>query len=233
MIIENKPAFEMFSSVHMITLFICSLSLVALYLYRNHSVFRGARIRLYERVFAVSLLVTELLYHIIFYLNGNWQLHDSLPLELSSISLFAAILLLWTGNKTLYIFVFFAGIGGALQALVTPVLSYNFPHFRFFHFFYTHLGVIVAALYFTWVKGYRPVFKDVWKAMILLNLVAVVVFFMNLLTKGNYMFLNKKPETASILDFLGPYPFYILSLEAFACLFSIGLWAIFRKRKTA
>ncbi len=221
----------MFSNIHILTLFVCALSLLALYIFRNHSFFRSKNIHLYERIFAISLLVTELLYHIIFYLNGNWHLYDSLPLELSSISLFAAILLLWTGNRNVYIFVFFAGIGGALQAIITPVLTYNFPHFRFFHFFYTHIGVIIAALYFTWVKGYRPVFKEIWKAMIFLNIVAVVVFFVNILTKGNYMFLNQKPETASVLDFLGPYPFYILSLEAFACLFSIGLWVIFRERK--
>lgn len=230
-IIDDNTTFELFSNVHIITLFVCALSIFFLYLSRNHPFFKEKKIRLFERIFAISLFVMELLYHILFYLNGNWRLYDSLPLELSSISLFAAILLLWTGNRNLYIFVFFAGIGGALQALLTPVLSHNFPHFRFFHFFYTHIGVIIAALYFTWVKGYRPLFKDIWKAMIMLNIVAAFVFVVNLLTKGNYMFLSKKPETASILDYLGPYPFYIISLEAFAFIFSIGLWVIFRQRK--
>lgn len=229
-ITTDNTTFELFSNVHIITLFVCALNILFLYLYRNHPFFKRKNIRLFERIFAVSLFLTELIYHILFYLNGNWRIYDSLPLELSSISLFATILLLWTGNRRLYVFVFFAGIGGALQALITPVLSYNFPHFRFFHFFYTHIGVIIAALYFTWAKGYRPVFKDIWKAMMMLNIVAAFVFVANLFTKGNYMFLNKKPETASVLDFLGPYPYYIISLEVFALLFSIGLWLIFREK---
>lgn len=228
---DANTTFEMFSTVHMITIFVCALSILFVYLYRNNPFFEGNKGRLLERIFAISLLITELLYHIIFYKNGDWSIEGSLPLELSSINLFAAILLLWTGNRNLYVFVFFAGIGGALQALITPVLTHNFPHFRFFHFFYTHIGVILVALYFTWVKGYRPIFKDVWKAMIMLNIVAAFVFVMNKLTNGNYMFLSRKPETASVLDYLGPYPFYIVSLEFFAIIFLIGLWAIFRKKK--
>ena len=46
------------------------------------------------------------------------------------------------GTGGLIDFVFFAGIGGALQAMATPVLDVGFPHFRYFHFFYTHIGII-------------------------------------------------------------------------------------------
>jgi hypothetical integral membrane protein (TIGR02206 family) len=42
------------------------------------------------------------------------------------------------------------------------------------------------------------------------------VFGVNSLVGSNYMFLMKKPENGSIMDFLGPHPWYILSLEAVA-----------------
>jgi len=41
----------------------------------------------------------------------------------------------------------------------------------------------------------------------------VLVYGINLLVGGNYMFLMHKPPTASLLDVLGPWPWYILSLE--------------------
>ena len=46
------------------------------------------------------------------------------------------------------------------------------------------------------------------------------------------MFLRMKPTNGSLLDFLGPYPWYIFSLEAVAFIIFICLWLAFRKRKS-
>jgi hypothetical integral membrane protein (TIGR02206 family) len=173
----------------------------------------------------------EVSYHGWMISTGRWMASQSLPLELCSISLMVAILLLWTGKKQLIDFVFFAGIGGALQAMATPVLDIGFPHFRYFHFFYIHIGIILTALYFTWMKDYRPTFKGIMKTMFALNLFLPVIMAVNALTQGNYMFLREKPVNGSLLDYLGPYPWYILSLEGVAFIFFICLWQLFRGRR--
>lgn len=183
----------------------------------------------YERLFALSLVVMELLYHSWMMSTGRWDLSVSLPLELCSISLLVVIVLLWTGNKRLIDFVFFAGIGGALQAMATPVLDVGFPHFRYFHFFYTHIGIIVTAFYFTWMKGYMPTFNGVIKTMVALNILLPIIVVTNVLFNGNYMFLREKPVDGSLLDFLGPYPWYILSLQCVAFIVFSCLWLLFRK----
>ena len=87
----------------------------------------------------------DITYHLWLIVTERWGLDDSLPLELCSISLLVSIVLLLTGNRHLIDFVIFAGIGGAIQALATPVLDMDFPHFRFFHFFYTHAGIILTG----------------------------------------------------------------------------------------
>ncbi|WP_391204072.1 TIGR02206 family membrane protein [Psychrobacillus sp. L4] len=191
------------------------------------------KVLLMERLFALSLLIMEILYHVWLYQTGRWNWVSSLPLELCSISLILTIILLWTGNRHIYEFVFYAGIGGALQAVATPVLDLSFPHFRYFHFFHTHFGIILTALYFTWVKGYLPTFKGIIKTMVALNILLPCIFVLNIILHGNYMFLLKKPANGSILDFLGPYPWYILSLELFAFLIFICLWLIFRKKEVS
>ena len=187
-------------------------------------------IGLIERLFGLSLLIIDILYHVWLVQSDRWELKNSLPLELCSISLLLTIVLLWTGNRWVYQFVFYAGIGGALQAIVTPVLDMDFPHFRYFHFFYTHTGIILAALYFTWVKGYRPTFKGVLMTMLALNILLPFIFWINSLYGGNYMFLQRKPFGGSLLDFLGPYPWYILSLEFVAFIIFIFLWFLFREK---
>ena len=151
----SEPSFLMFSMEHMAAIGVLFLSIFLLFISRK----RWSVSQKHERLFALSLLVMEVLYHIWMIATGRWGLSDSLPLELCSISLLVAIVLLWTGNKYFVDFVFFAGIGGAIQAIATPVLDIGFPHFRYFHFFYTHIGIIVTALYFMWMKGYQTYFQ--------------------------------------------------------------------------
>jgi hypothetical integral membrane protein (TIGR02206 family) len=220
-----EPSFAMFSTEHVMAIVMLLLSLFLLFLTKNI-------LHKQERIFAMSLLTMEIFYHIWMATTGRWSLSSSLPLELCSISLLVAIALLWTGNRRLYMFVFFAGIGGAIQAIGTPVLDVGFPHFRYFHFFYTHIGIILTALYFTWIKGYRPTFRGIVSTMIVLNILLPFIFFVNQLFDANYMFLRMKPENGSLLDVLGPYPWYILSLEAVAFIIFALLWLAFRKRKS-
>ncbi|WP_203249131.1 YwaF family protein [Sporosarcina beigongshangi] len=221
-------SFVMFSVAHIAVIAVLFLAIVALLIGRK----KGPVPQKVERLFALSLLAMEVLYHVWMMTTGRWTLASSLPLELCSISLLVTIVLLWTGNKHLTDFAFFAGIGGAIQAMATPVLDLGFPHFRYFHFFYTHIGIIVTALYFTWMKGYRPTFKGVVKTMVVLNLLLPLLFTVNYLFQGNYLFLREKPYNGSLLDFLGPYPWYILSLEAVAFIMFTGLWLGFRKWRT-
>lgn len=228
---KSGPSFVMFSTAHLVILVIILLIAIILFLSRKNYSLKQQKHQLIERLFAISLLIMELLYYVWMYGTGRWDVGNSLPLELCSISLMLAIILLWTGNKLLYDFVFFAGIGGALQALATPVLDLSFPHFRYFHFFYTHAGIILTALYFTWIKGYRPTFKGIIKAMAMLNGVAAFVFVVNLITEGNYMFLRMKPTTSSLLDYLGAYPWYIISLEVVTFIIFVCLWAMFKRRE--
>jgi len=226
---KGGTSFVMFSAVHLGAVVGLCILIIVLFIMKNKWSIQSTNFLRYERFFAVTLLTMEILYHVWLFQTGRWNFGNSLPLELCSISLVMTIFLLFTGNKHVYDFVFFAGIGGALQAIATPVLDLSFPHFRYFHFFYTHIGIILTALYFTWVKGYRPTIKGIIKTMVALNILLPIVFVVNIFLDGNYMFLRMKPTNGSLLDFLGPYPWYILSLEVVAFIIFVCLWLVFRK----
>ncbi|MEH7459505.1 TIGR02206 family membrane protein [Bacillus sp. JJ1127] len=147
---------------------------------------------------------------------GIFQLSTSLPFELCTISLLLSTIMIVTKSYKLYEIVFFTGIIGASQAILTPNLQYAFPHFRFIEFFIAHILLIWAPLFMTWVEGYRPTFQSIKRTMLFLNILVPIVSFVNYKTGGNYMFLAHKPETASLLDLLGPHPYYIISLEIIA-----------------
>ncbi|MDX1807086.1 MAG: TIGR02206 family membrane protein [Paenisporosarcina sp.] len=230
MIWNEEPVFTMFSTSHFVAIIGLVILIVLLFAFRHKGPFEAVKMKVFERFFAVTLLGMDSFYYVWLYQTGRWDLSHSLPLELCSISLLATILLLWTCNKHLYEFVFYAGIGGAVQAIATPVLDMGYPHFRFFHFFYTHIGIIITALYFSWYKGYRPTFKGIVKTIIVLNILLLIVFTVNVFVDGNYMFLQRKPVNGSLLDFLGPYPWYIFTLELVAFALFFILWLLFRMK---
>lgn len=180
---------------------------------------------------AIFLLISELSLYVWYVYTGVWNPIDSLPFQLCSISLFLSIIMLLTRNYLLFEITYFLGIGGALQAMLTPELAYDFPHYRYFHFFLAHIAIILASLYMIWYENCRPTFKSVWKAFTALNVIAFIVFFVNIVTGGNYMFLAHKPINPSLIDLLGPYPWYILSLEVVALMMFFILYLPFVRKK--
>ncbi|WP_147534604.1 TIGR02206 family membrane protein [Bacillus marasmi] len=219
--------FELFSISHFVIIALLFLGGFLLYVFRNN--FRK-EFRIGEIFIAVSLILIESIYHYWMYINGSWNISHALPLELCSISLMLTVLLLLTGKRIVYEILIFTALLGASQAIFTPIVNYDFPHFRFFHFFYTHLMTIWVALYFTWVKGYSPTIWSVLKLFIFLNVLLPIILIINKQVNGNYLFLSKKPKGPSLMDVLGPYPWYILSLEGLLIGLSLIVWLIFRKK---
>lgn len=150
--------------------------------------------------------------------TGQWSLTSSLPLELCSIASIMCGVMLLTKNRHLFEVFYFIALAGAIQAILTPDLNFGFPQFRYIQFFFDHLLLITAPLIMIWLYGFKINQKSLVKSFITLNGIAAVVFIMNTILSANYMFLNHKPNSASLLDFLGPYPYYILSLELVAIL---------------
>lgn len=220
--------FDMFSISHFTIIAILFIVAIVLYIFRDK--LKGAKWRRVEIGAAITLIAIEVTYHIWMLVNGTWDVSHAIPLELCSISLILTVLLLLTRKKLIYEILLFTALLGASQALFTPLLNYEFPHFRFFHFFYTHLMEIWVPLYFTWTIGYRPTIWSVVKLFVFLNVLMPIIMLINKLVDGNYMFLSHKPDGASLLDVLGPYPYYIISLEGLLISLSLIVWLIFREK---
>lgn len=231
--IATEP-FRIFSLSHVCSLLLCALLLALLYFFRSR--LRATSVDLVSRFLLAGILATsEIGFHLWHLGTNTWSVRESLPLQLCSITLLLSIVMLVTNSYRLFELTFFAGIAGAGIALFTPELFYPFPHFRFFHFFVAHEGIVLACLYMTWVKGYRPTFSSVWKAMAALNVLLLIALPVNRWTGGNYLFVSHKPEQPGIMEYLGPYPWYIFSLEVVALFLFTLLYLPFRvdKRNTS
>ena len=207
----SGPAFEFLDTTHIAALAFLVLLNIFLLRYRSADDRTKGVIRW---LLALMLLGNEVAWHYWNYAVGRWTIQSMLPLHLCSLLVWTGALMLMTKSYRIYEFMYFMGIGGAIQALATPDLGiYGFPHFRFFQTFLSHGLIITSAIYMTVVEGFRPTWKSMVRVAIWVNLYVIVVFFINSAIGSNYLMINYKPNTPSLLDLLPPWPIYILYME--------------------
>jgi hypothetical integral membrane protein (TIGR02206 family) len=224
---NSTDSFVLFSLTHWLTLLVMLAVLLFFYLFRKN--FREGTLNFITRIsLAMILFLSEISLHLWLWRIEVWTVQYSLPFHLSSISLILSAIVLVTKSYPLFEFTYFAGVGSALQAILTPDISaYTFPHFRYVHFFISHGGIVIANIFMVFVEQYRPKLGSLWRAFLFLNLYAVFVFILNYFLEGNYMYISQKPLNPSLLDYLSPWPYYILELEAIALITFIFLYIPF------
>src|SRR5438105_9506619 len=153
--------------------------------------------------FAISalLIINYVAYLIVARQFGITQWYKSLPLQLCDWAMFVIIVALWTGNRRWLEIAYFWGIGGTLQALITPNLRFGFPDLRFISFFVAHSGSIIGIVFLMLIYGFRPSAIGVVRTFLWTELYFVVAFTVDLITGETYGFLLHKPEAASLLNF--------------------------------
>ncbi len=163
---------------------------------------------------AIASIVVESSWHIWSAIVGLWNIQEYLPLHLCSLFVILNSIMLFTRSYKIYEYSYFLGIAGALQAFLTPDAGiYGLPHFRAVQTLLAHGLLVSEGIYMTVVEGFRPTWGSIKRVMIGANLYMAFVGLVNWLLGSNYMFIAHKPVTASLLDVLGPWPWYILSLE--------------------
>jgi hypothetical integral membrane protein (TIGR02206 family) len=139
------------------------------------------------------------------------SLAHSVPLQLCDVAELTATYALWSQRKWASTLGYYWGLPLSSQALITPDLSApDFPGHSFLTFFALHLLVVWAAVYLTWGRGIRPDWRSYRFAVVTTLAWGAFTFVFNTIARTDYGFLNGKPLNPSALDFLGPWPYYVL-----------------------
>jgi hypothetical integral membrane protein (TIGR02206 family) len=148
---------------------------------------------------------------------------ESVPLRLTDLATIAAAYALWSQRHWAFALTYYWGLTLSTQALISPVLkSPDFPNYKFLGFWAIHLLVVWAAIYLTWGRRKRPTWRSYRFAIVVTVVWAAATFTFNSIAGTNYGFLNGKPDTASLLDVLGPWPVYPLT----AAVLILVVWAL-------
>ena len=176
-----------------------------------------------------AVLILNYVVYLVFIRGGgivDWQ--HMLPMQMCDWGMVVVIAAMWTGSQRWFEVAYFWGIGGTLQAVLTPNLSFGFPDWRFISFFTSHSTIIVGVVFLMLTRGYRPYPMSIVRVWLWSEFYFVVTLVIDKLTDVNYGFLLHKPEAFSILSFLSDsWPLYLLQLHGVALLFFLGLYAPF------
>jgi hypothetical integral membrane protein (TIGR02206 family) len=185
------------------------------------------------KALAAVLVADEVSWWIFLVVGGEpgSQLAQSLPLQLCDLGIFVAAFALWFRIPWLVELTYFWGLAGSFQALLTPDLPQHFPTYPYFQYYLAHGGVVAAALLLVIGLGQYPRPRALLRVAGLSLAYATLIGFVDALTGANYMYLRSKPPSPTLLDILGPWPWYILSATAVGVLLFVVLDAPFRLRR--
>ena len=137
--------------------------------------------------------------------KGGFQT-SLLPLGVCAISMYVTAYTLWTKNEKIFKIVFPWAISGALLSLIIADLGYNFPHFRFIHYFGNHGLFLLGNIYLLVVAKFKFTYKDLLKSSLILLIYSIVIYPLNFLLDSNHLFLREIPhEVAPLYAFLGDF----------------------------
>ena len=224
---NSAPEFHAFGPSHLVVIIltIAVPFVLALIVHRTKSRFLERSICF---VISALLLINYFAYLVVARQFGVSAWQKILPMQLCDWAMIVIIGALWTGNRRWLEVAYFWGIGGTLQAIVTPNLRFGFPDLRFISFFVAHSGIIIGIVFLMLIYGFRPSAKGILRTFAWTEVYFVIAFTTDLLTGENYGFLLHRPEAASLLNFLSEWrPLYLLEFHILAFAFFCLLYAPF------
>jgi len=206
---ERLKTFEMFSLSHGLAVGFLLLLYVLLIVFRKALAARPRLCRVLEVSAAVFLLGMQLGFYLWTFSLGeqSWEL---LPFGVCHLSIyFTAFALLFRSEK-LFRFIYFWALIGAVLSLTVAELAYDFPHFRFFHYFGSHGVFLLAILYFIVVKRWKVSYRDLWiSGGILFAMSLVMWLVVNPLLGTNHLFMAELPVPIQPLFYWMGYPGWV------------------------
>ncbi|WP_341214475.1 TIGR02206 family membrane protein [uncultured Wocania sp.] len=186
-------------------------------------------------VFGCLVSITVFGYHLHSISMGNYNITTDLPLYLCS--LIALLIPVFTYYRKFWMFeiLLFWIIAGTTQGILTPDIAQGFPAFDYFRYWVVHLGLLIIIFYAIFVFKMKPTFKSIFKSFFALQFYVIFMVVINYVLNANYFYLNEKPQSASVLDYFGEWPFYIIVVQIIIIPYFLLIYLPFflaeRKRK--
>lgn len=210
----NRPEFDPYGPAHLAALTVVAGLAGGLWA-------AGRRVRreqrpLLARAVACLLLAYTVAAYTALGRQGLCRWDSALPLHLCNAVLLCCLAGLVTPHPLLFEIAYFWGLAGAVAAMLTPDLASGWPSWAFVDFFWGHGCIVLSNVTMMAVLGLRPRPGAVPRMMGALALYAGIVGTLDAAFGWNYGYLLRKPARPTLMDHLGPWPWYLFSAGGLA-----------------
>ena len=200
--------FHEFSFAHFAPLILLCVALYLTYRYREKiAKWKGEETLRF--ILAAIIIINECAYwwRLLYVGNGNngKQLLTKIPLEVCQWSAFLVAFMTMKKSKHLYdITVYICLTLGVIPLFTPAVIASTGPRYwRYYQFWIEHTLPIYCVLYVTFVHGFRPNWRKIYKPLILLGCMATLAIIANLNIPGaNFLYLASGTTGNSLANVL-------------------------------
>ena len=144
--------------------------------------------------------------------SNNFDPKLDLPFFLCRFMALILPFVFYTRNRLWLGILYFWVMAGTLNAILTPDLIEGPGHREYNLYWIYHLMLVVTMIYGVFVYKFKINWRDYKNAVVATILFTVFSAGVNFVLKANYNYLSEKPKVASLLDYLGPWPWYIAAV---------------------
>tara|TARA_S200000501_G_scaffold111305_1_gene104727 strand:- start:885 stop:1592 length:708 start_codon:yes stop_codon:yes gene_type:complete len=184
---------------------------------------------IFIKYFVYLFITSYIIYHYLHVVGGTWSIDKRLPFHLCGFSSVITCFILFIKKKQLWFdFLFYAGILGGLNALLTPLIdNYTGTNFFYVEYFYSHTSIIILPLYMYYYMD-MDLSKLSWlKSFIALNILLVFLMPLDFYIDANYMYLKEPPAVNHPLV-SGKWPYYLINLEFVVVILLYFTYSLFK-----
>ena len=181
------------------------------------------------KYFVYLFIISYIIYHFLHVIGGTWSIDKRLPFHLCGFSSVITCFIVFIKKKQLWFdFLFYAGILGGLNALLTPLIdNYTGTNFFYVEYFYSHTSIIILPLYMYYYMD-MDLSKLSWlKSFIALNILLVFLMPLDFYIDANYMYLKEPPAVKHPLV-SGKWPYYLINLEFVVVILLYFTYSLFK-----
>ena len=107
-------------------------------------------------------------------------------------------------------------------------------YFVYFRFWTVHAGLVIIVLFALARLDWKVEKQHIIYAVLFANVFLALSLVVNYYSGGNYFYSLKKPDAATLLDYLGDWPWYLLNgqfvMLILYCIYYIPMYIMERRK---